>query len=300
MTDRRPRPAPAARGALSRRALLAAGAAAGAGVVGYLATRQDRATELVAHWRSEGAPEAPADRAWSAFAPFEVALLPQKLVEPMQDEATVARVLLRVIHDGRRIAFHLEWHDDRPDALEAMGRFRDAVAVQLPVGAEGEPPPVTMGGRGAPVHILHWKASWQADVDTGQKGVKDAFPNAFNDVYPEAVLGEAAARAFYPALAVGNPMARRDKTSSVEELVAEGFGTLTTHEQQRATGKAEHREGRWRVVIATPMTGGPNLATVAPGRTIPVALAAWDGGRADRGGRKQWSAWHPMRVERTG
>ena len=279
----------------------AAVAAAGAGVVGYLATPsdRDRAEALTARWHAGALPPDPGDPAWLRVAPVEIPLLPQKIVPPMLGEQVIAHLRLRVLHNGGEIAFHLEWQDAKVDELEAMGRFRDAVAVQLPVVTGTTPPAITMGGPGQPVHILHWKASWQADLDTGQKGVKDAFPNAFNDVYPEAVLGEAGARDFYPALAVGNLMARRDKTSSVEELVAVGFGTLTTHDQQRAKGRAAFADGRWRVVIALPMTGGKNQATIRPGSSTHVAVAAWDGAHGNRGARKQWSNWTSMHVERT-
>ena len=81
------------------------------------------------------------------------------------------------------------------------------------------------------------KASWQADVDRGQQTVRDAFPNGFNDWIPEELMDPELARVFYPGLAAGNPLSAAGKTSPVEELIAEGFGTLTHQAEQRATGR---------------------------------------------------------------
>lgn len=292
------------RGGLTRRQFVwvAAGAvAAGAIGVGVWATTRERmADRLVSHYRSGPLPvEVPGAEEWGEVAAFEVRLQPQQVTPPILAEAAIDSLLVRSLHNGSEIGFHLEWQDPARDELEAMARFRDAVAVQLPVGP-GEPPSITMGGPGAPVHILHWKASWQADIDTGLKGVKDIFPNAFNDVFPEGLMGDEAARVFYPGIYVGNSLSWREKASPVEELVAEGFGSLTTQEEQRAVGRGVFSEGRWRVVIAIPMQGGEGQATLEPGSRTSVAFAAWNGGAGNRGARKQWGDWTPLEIEGTG
>ncbi|MBM3141287.1 MAG: hypothetical protein FJZ92_14045, partial [Chloroflexi bacterium] len=267
----------------------------------YVATRFRGGTpgQLVARRVSGPLPEDPADVAWRREPAVTVPLLPQQMTTPSLQQASIEQVQVRVLHNDQEIAFMVEWADQAVNEIEAVSRFRDAVAVQLPVNAD-PPPLITMGAKDQPVHILHWKASWQADVDRGQLTVKDAFPNAFNDVYPESVMGEAAAKVFYPALYVGNPMAKREKKSSVEELVAEGFGTLTHQEQQRAKGRAAFVSGRWRVVITVPMKAtDTNQATITPGTPTNVAFAAWDGAKKNRGARKHWSNWVALEVEGT-
>lgn len=287
---------------LTRRSFVRiAGVATVGGAVALLATRPDEEEAVqvgaVQVGFVEGAmPEEPRDAVWASRAPLIVPLSAQNLTAPMLDQATIFEVGLRVLHNGDEIAFHLEWDDETVQDLEAIARFRDAVAVQLPVKTN-EITPITMGGPGAPVHILHWKASWQRQVDTGPRQVRDAFPNAINEVTPEDMMGEEAANVFYPALYVGNLAATRDRLSAVEELVAEGFGTLTTHDIQRAQGRGLFSDGRWQVVIRVPMEGDDTQATIRPGEATQVALAAWDGGQDNRGGRKHWSNWVAMEVE---
>jgi len=281
---------------------LATGAVA-AGAIGvgvWAATRERMADQLVSGYRSGALPvEDPHAEEWGEVAPFEVLIQPQQVATPTLAESSVGSLLVRSLHDGSQIAFHLEWGDEAKDELEAMARFRDAVAVQLPA-APGAPPSVTMGAPDAPVHILHWKASWQADVDTGRKSVKDAFPNAFNDVVPEGLMGDEAARVFYPGIQAGNPLSQPERGTPVEELVAEGFGSLTTQEEQRAVGRGIFADGRWRVVIAVPMQGGDGQATLEPGGRTSVAFAVWNGGAANRGARKQWGDWTPIEIEGAG
>jgi DMSO reductase family type II enzyme heme b subunit len=255
--------------------------------------------DVRARFRDGTLPDDPADDAWRALSSARVPLFAQQMTTPMLEEGTIDEVELRVMHNGREIAFLLEWQDDDVDDLEAMARFRDSVAVQLPIGRDGGTP-VTMGAPGKPVHILHWKASWQRQVTNGPRTVRDVFPNAVNELTPEKLLGEEAARVVYPALYVGNLAAARERHSAVEELVAEGFGTLTTHDEQRAVGNGTLRDGRWRVVIRVPMKGGRRHARVTPGAATEVAVAAWDGGPAQRGGRKHWSNWLSMFVEPAG
>lgn len=170
------------------------------------------------------------------------------------------------------------------------------MAIQLPVLADATTA-FTMGGPGSPAHILHWKASWQADIDLGQRTVRDAFPNGFNDWIPEQLMDPEAARVFYPGLAAGNPMSATDKASPVEELIAEGFGTLTHQATQRAAGRGVFADGTWRVAMQMPMTGGETTATLTPGAVTQVGFAVWNGEKQNRGARKHYAPWVPLTIE---
>jgi hypothetical protein len=292
---------------LSRRAFVAIAASAAwvlattGGVVAWIVT-QVRTQQPVAEGELRAGfvpgalPDDPADAAWTSRPPVTVALLPQNMTTPMLEEQTIREIRLRALHNSERLAFHLEWEDEDVDELDAMATFRDSVAVQLPLNPDGTTP-VTMGGAGRPVHILHWKASWQRQVEHGPREVRDAFPHAVNEVTPEAMMGEEAARVYYPALNVGNLAAARVRESAVEELVAEGFGTLTTQDEQRARGRGEMADAHWRVVVDLPMRGGDTQPTLRPGASTPVAVAAWDGGRGNRGARKHWSNWLTLDLE---
>lgn len=286
---------------VSRRTFLkyAGGAVAAGGALAggtYLALSRGPASELVSHALTGPVPGDDPDAGEWDVKPFDVALTPQNITTPMLAEASVDVVRVRSLHNGTDIAFLLEWADPERDDLEAIGRFRDAVAVQLPLDPQAS---FTMGGAGAPVHILHWKASWQADVDLGRRTVRDAFPNGFNDWVPEELMDPEAARVFYPGLAVGNPLSAVGKTSPVEELIAEGFGSLTHQAEQRATGRGVFEDGRWRVALQVPMAGGETTATLSPGTVSQAAFAVWNGSRQNRGSRKHYAPWVPLTIEAT-
>jgi hypothetical protein len=284
------------RGFLKVAGAAAAGGAVATGIAVRELTRPKPATHLVAH-RHEGAiPLDPADRAWSRVGTWAVPLQIQNLVPQHASELAVPEVRVRALHNREQIGFWVEWDDDEEDVLDAMAHFRDAVAVQLPVDPSTSPA-VTMGAGAAPVHILQWRASWQVDVDKGRQGVHAAFPNLFHDAPPEALMGEEAARVFYPALAVGNPMAKRDRTSPVEDLVAVGFGSVTENDVQTATGRGVFGDRRWRVTLVTPLAGGEGKTALTPGTTTQVAFAVWDGSHGNRGSRKQWSNWTELEIE---
>lgn len=287
------------RGFLKLGGAMAASTAAAAGIAAYTLSRPAAlkpATHLAAGRHAGDLPLDPTDAAWERRSRWAVALMVQNMVPPHVPELSVPEVQVAALHNGEQVAFLIEWADDEEDAIDAMAMFRDAVAVQLPVDP-ATTPGVTMGAIGQPVHIMQWRATWQRDVDLGRQGVQDAFPNLFHDAPPEALMGAEAARQFYPALAVGNPMARRDRTSPVEDLTAVGFGSLTSHETQTADGRGVHDRNGWHVVIVTPMAAGADKTALTPGISTSIAFAVWDGARGNRGSRKQWSNWTALEIE---
>ncbi len=287
---------------VSRRGFVKAAAAVAASTtvaasIGILELRRSEpSNQLVARRARGDLPLDPADRAWARVRAWPVQMRVQNLTTPSVSELAVPEVSVRALHNGETMAFLIEWDDADEDSVDVMARFRDAVAVQLPVDPAA-PVAVTMGAATQPVHIMQWRAAWQVDVDQGRRGVRDAFPNMYHDASPEALMGEEAARQFYPALVAGNPMARRDRTSPVEDLVAEGFGSLTAHAEQTATGRGVFTGKGWRVVIATPLQPGADKTSLAPGITTNVAFAVWNGSHGNRGARKQWADWTPLEIE---
>ena len=80
----------------------------------------------------------------------------------------VERVAVSAVHDGRTLAFRLEWRDaDENREMPDTTAFADAGAVALPavVGA----PLVTMGSSGAAVNLWYWRA----DEETGRHVVAE-------------------------------------------------------------------------------------------------------------------------------
>jgi hypothetical protein len=236
--------------------------------------------------------------AWSEAQRVLVPLAAQQLVQPFLEEARVAELVVSALHDGTTVGFLLEWADAEPDDLDGIRRYHDAVAVQLPARQGPTPPPITMGAPGAPVHILQWRATWQRDIDSGGKtGVEQIYPEVVHDVMPDDVLPPETAQLYWVGREAGNPLSQVSRTSPVEEVVAEGFGSVTHLSRQTAVGRGVHQDGRWRVVVAVPAARSGVGAPLAAGTTWPVAFAVWLGSEENRGGRKHVTTWQTLVLE---
>lgn len=242
----------------------------------------------------------PAAEAWAQATPLSVPLSAQNVTRPMVLETTVRTVSARALHNGTELAVLVEWDDPtKDDSAVGVEAFRDAVALQFPL-AEG-PPFFCMGQVGGNVNIWHWKADWEAER-TARSDVESVYPNMYVDQYPFAAGDEPVAVApadysdpnYLPALAAGNLFAAAERRSSVEDLVAGGFGTLTPEppEGQNVTGFGRWSDGRWQVIFTRTLRS-PEAEDVsfAGGRVYSVAFAAWDGSNGERNGQKSTSQW---------
>jgi len=224
------------------------------------------------------------------------------VAEPRLSEKGVEALRLRALHDGTRVAFHLSWENDTAEELVDVDRSTDAVALQLPAtGADGPIPDSMMGEEGRPVSIHLWRYSWQRRLQGHPFGIDALYPNAAVDHYPPEGARDEAARSelerlYDPPAAVGNPLARARPPSAVEDLRAEGFGTLSHTEKQSSTGVGRHADGRWSVVITRPLDLAPgSTGRLRPGEETYVAVAVWDGAGNHSGSRKMRSVWVPVR-----
>jgi mono/diheme cytochrome c family protein len=259
--------------------------------------------------------EVPADPAAAAWRRAQLVSVPLRTLwlRPSQ----VAAVRVAALHNGKEIAFLLEWDDPLSDqgALRAQ-EFRDAAAVQFPLRgatlhAHGHPEPsYVMGEREKPVNLWHWKADWQLDLaryrdrEDRYAGVAvDDFPfvRGLRSSDPRAAVAPADQheRVFLTARATGNPMAA-PRPSAVENLNAAGVGTVTSQarEAQVVTGEGRWADGKWRVVMRrTLRTGNARDAQFEPGQATTVAFAVWDGAQRDRDGQKAVSVWQRLLIE---
>ena len=85
----------------------------------------------------------------------------------------------------------------------------------------------------------------------------------------------------------------------IEELTAEGSGTLKTMNVENTTGDAEWKNGEWTVVFRRPLrVDDAGSVRFAPGEKMPVAFAVWEGSHKESAGRKAVSpAWAEVRLE---
>jgi hypothetical protein len=272
------------------------------------AIRQAGAAErgaLYVPWQRQPLPAMePWSERWEDTPELEIPMLPQNVAMPALATATIETVTLQGLSDGERIVWRVRWSDSSTDTAVDVGRFTDAVALQFPLGVQAK---FTMGDHREPVEILHWKAVWQKDVDDGFQDVQDLHPNYWTDLYwfatgerpfriPDA-FSDPRSLAWFAAYSAGNPIADFGRVSPVEELWAEGFGTLTTQPESVTVGRGEWRDGAWAVTFARPLrTRDPLDEQFWSGGRGNVMVAVWDGGSGNVGGRKHWSNWTEYEV----
>lgn len=239
------------------------------------------------------------DAIWKRAPVCRVELVLQDIVEPRLLRPSTTAVRVQAATDGSRIAFHLAWDDSTRNDLPGAARFCDACAVQLPAAVAADLPAPQMGELGRGVEISYWSSAWQAMVDGRKPEIRSYYPNATVDHYPfeaaslkegDPARAEMATR-YAPAKAMANFMAG-DGVHAVQDLIAEGPGTITSVEGGRSSGKGSYAGAGWDVVISR---AAPRELGNA-GRT-QVAFAVWQGERQEVGARKMRSVWTPFRVE---
>ncbi len=245
-------------------------------------------------------PQSADDAAWAKAPLHAERMLPQDLVEPRLMKPSTGEVDVQALSDGQKILFRLSWEDGSKNDLPGAARFSDACAVQLPRRTEADLPAPQMGEPGRPVEITYWSASAQGSVDGRPDDIHALYPNAKVDHYPFEAAAltpgspeqEAMAKRYAPARAVGNPNAG-PRTRSVQDLVAEGPGTLRPAPAQISDGRGRHDGKRWTVLITRPLPDDVH----AGGRT-QVAFAVWQGEQNEVGARKMRTPWIPLAVGR--
>jgi len=253
------------------------------------------ANEVVA-LRAAALASDPGDAAWARAPEFVAPLIPQDMVEPRQLVASTGVVRVRALQDGTRIAFRLAWVDSTFDDLPRPARFSDACAVQLPQHFGPDLPAPQMGEAGKPVEITYWSAAWQAVVNGRPDSIQAIYPRATVDHYPYAapslakdrVAQEEFARRYAPARALGSPQSH-PPGQPVQDLLAEGPGTLTPAATTRSTGRGAYAKTLWSVVLVRPLP-----ETMRSTDRAQVAFAVWNGGAGEIGARKMRTGWVPM------
>lgn len=235
----------------------------------------------------------PLAKVWDIAPATEIPLSAQQVTVPMGG-GSIRAVTVRALHDGERIYFRLEWEDPTRD-VSSFGsqQFRDAAAIQFPAGGDSSLPSFCMGQADGRVNIWHWKADWQEDIDRGFVKITDVYPNTAVDYYPfeDDVT-------FYPGRAVGNLLSQTERTTPVENLVATGFGTLTSAQEQPVQGRGIWQGGKWYVVFAREMkSDDPAYTPFTTNQTTNVAFAVWDGSQGERDGMKSVSQFAELKVE---
>lgn len=241
-------------------------------------------------------PQTPDAPAWEQAPEHVAKLISQDLVEPRLLKLSTTEVRVRAFSDGRRLAFRLAWADPTKDDLGGAARFTDACAVQLPQAVAATIPAPQMGEQGHAVEIVLWNAAWQAVVDGRGDSIRDLYPHAAVDHYPfeaaslpsGSVPQREMASRYAPARALGNTMAG-PRDTPVQDLVAEGPGTIAPKPRGNSTGAGRRTASGWNVVITRDLPKG-----LSPKSGSQVAFAVWEGGHEEVGARKMRTAWIPL------
>jgi hypothetical protein len=240
----------------------------------------------------------PKSDAWNGAQPTLIPLVAQQIAQPYLEQAAVHELDVRGLHNGVDVALLLEWDDELIDDLDGIRRYHDAVAVQLPVVGGSTPPALTMGAPGTPVHILQWRATWQRDIDSGgNTGVDQIYPEVVHDIMPDDILPPDVAQLYWVGREAGNPLSQNIRSTPVEEVIAEGFGSSTHAPNQGASGHGVNEDGRWKVVVSVPSARAGVGEALAPGTSWPVSFAVWLGSEENRGARKQIADWQTLVLE---
>ena len=96
------------------------------------------------------------------------------------------------------------------------------------------------------------------------------------------------AKRYAPARALGNTRSGPRK-SPVEDLVAQGPGTLTSVPSRGSDGKGVYGKTGWSVVIVRSWPQG-----LSDGQRTNVAFAVWQGSQQEAGARKMRTGWIPL------
>ena len=247
-------------------------------------------------------PTHPDSGTWRSVEPVKVHLMPLWWRTDRPEEVTA-----KAVHDGRELALLLVWADDTYDhAMVRTQDFRDAAAVQLSLAAD--PPMFAMGQPSSPVNIWMWKSERQADLEPAFQDLDRVYPNLGIDSYPNFLRSpvEQPTRhaltlesdpTYVTAWGAGNIVADPTRKSAVEDLTAQGFGTLRARpgadSAVQATGV--YSTGSYRVLFRRSFEGqGQAAVGFSPGERASVAFAVWDGSAGDRDGKKSVTIWQEL------
>ena len=258
---------------------------------------------------------------WEGVPGVIIPLSGQTITTPMHPNISVKSVFVKAITNGKDLGVRLDWSDQtKNDTAIGPQDFRDQVAIMFPVNTAGAPPFQCMGQSGGTVNIWRWNAEWQKDMGKDSAGiwdVDDQYPGIFWDYYFEEPAGgvtypDRIGRSLGPfnsGIWSGNIMSDPTlRVSSVEDLNANGFSTLTTQAHQDVIGNgvwepAGSLKGggysgpTWRVVVKRSLeTGDANDTQFKGGAAVPIAFAVWDGNNIERNGMKALSTWFTLKL----
>ncbi len=238
--------------------------------VGSLASRLPVVREVVRARRIEGElPAGPADTAWTAVEAFYVPLVGQIIVAPRWFTPTVDGIWVRALHDGERLAIHIEWSDPSASPDPVWQDWLDLVARTVQ-DADGPVEPVQ-----------------------GADRLAIQFP---------ARRSDGMQRPYFLAGDARRPVYTWRWSSSPDQLevgTATGLGRFTAGDNSGVVHAAEWVEGRWQLQVTRSLVAGDSAVApnFAEGEAIPIAFQAADGSSGEDGFRGSVSTWYAIYLD---
>ncbi len=244
----------------------------------------------------------PINSFWTKLPSSKIDLYPQSIVTP-HGGGSIKELQVKFVRLAEGVAVHLEWPDATKDNDTVRQQcFRDAVAVQFPIG-EGEDTVLAMGSPRVQVNIWQWKSDWEFDAPklnvTGYAGTSDdESPRLYGRMHVDSSVEANAAQGAGPTSGLSNIFPQDAHQSPVEDIVAAGISTISTKSEQNLRGRGIWLNGRWHVVIYRPYNKKDmKAADLAPGKRTNVAFAVWNGSQRDRNGMKSVSNWLTLSIK---
>ena len=221
---------------------------------------------------SSGIPMDPNDPFWADSDRFQkktIELGPQMMTNPKWPDPSIKSVKISAVQNESEIALLLEWEDTTlENKIEVSAIHTDQAAIMFPLHPGKEVPSITMGSENEIVNIWQWRAIWEASL------------------LPESRGRNRDSRILTPS---------NIRRSSVEDLTAAGFSTLTTQDEQNVSGHGAWQDKTWRVVFKRTLVNSDN-ADIQFRYPIVMAIAVWNGGNRERNGQKGISNWILLRL----
>lgn len=267
------------------------------------ARSEHKRTKILARKVNETLPEVIPNGVWDAAPAADLVASPLWWRDHDDPDLRV-----KAVHDGTTLAILMSWRDaSRNDQSGGVLDFPDMAAVELFKGTAE--PFLGMGTADAAVDVWLWNAAAQADRKR-YGDVDTAHPNMAVDMYPlekpaeggdqRAHATERQPREFLTAWAAGNLRSDPTHPADATNLQAKGFGssTMRPRASQLVQAVGAYQDGRWTVVLRRPLTVATDAGlSIAPGDSLSVAFALWEGSVRDRNGQKLVTIWHDVTVE---
>lgn len=237
-----------------------------------LITKNSSAVEIVITSKYvKEAKISPTDKAWNQVKAVTIPLMRQDFVAP-RGGGSVKDLQVASIYTDGEILIKLTWEDKTKNSqFSPTEKYSDACAVEFPVN-DKQMPSFALGEKGNPVNAWLWRA-------IVEEKEKIDYPPAYSDFYRSGSIDTVI----------------KNEQPTAENLVAEGFGTVTSLEVQDVQAQGIWKNGQWVVVMKRRLDSASGAA-FKKDMIIPIAFAIWDGANAERDGIKSISPWHLLKI----